>query len=179
LIGLIKLLKIWQHRTGADNIPHLEADDHKLCIEGRIMPSSWYALESYLRMLDAVYYLVYGGTFKGMLKMGLDAGDVAAQGPQKGLLKAGDPRRTLESLPVYWELSYNFASVSVTREAQYWCVRIKDYPDITRVHALLHLGFTTKILTLVGAEDVKCEVVAAPWEGADHSGISVVWRGFE
>ncbi len=111
--------------------------------------------------------------------MGHDAGDVAAQGPQRRLLKAGDPTRTLESLPVYWDLSYNFANASVTREQHFYRIDINDYPDISRVHALLHLGFTTQIVTLVGAEDVDCQVVSAPWEGADQFAISVIWQGLE
>lgn len=182
LQGLIEQLKTWQHQTGVEKIPDLDLDEEtqQRLFENCIMSSSWYKLENFWRVLESVFQLIYGGTTDGLQKMGFDGAKSTAKGPQRFLIKKGDPWRTLDSLPLYWNLSYNFGQVSVERDKSDYIVTLKDYPDIPQVHALLHVGYVRHILMLAGAQGVICKASASLCQDSSHEYFMTVrWQGLE
>ena len=178
-LALIKQLKAWHRQAGGNKIPALSAEDNRSISESKIMPSSWYPLEDFIRTIDSVFHLVYGGTNEGLLQMGIDAANTAAGGPQRRIIKPGDPVGTLGSLSVYWNLSYNFGCLSLEKQKHDYCVALKEYPDIPRVHALLHIGFIQQLLTLAGTEGVVCQPTSTPWKDGNDFTIRVQWQGFK
>ena len=85
VLGIIKQLKIWQRENRADSIPNLDLteDRYRQLFEGSIMSCGWYDLKSFWRVLESDFLLVYGGTPRGLKKMGIDSANLGASGPQK------------------------------------------------------------------------------------------------
>jgi hypothetical protein len=124
-------------------------------LNSRILPSSWYPAADYRDLLRAT------GTIAGLgANMYSQLGTFLAQtdlnGIYKSHLRAGEPHRTLASLPAVWRNYWDAGDLSAQVENDKTAlVVLKGYPEPFRELCQLVAGFVTEAVTLSGGRDAK------------------------
>lgn len=176
LAPLVKLLKGWRRRTGADAIPGIpEAHAHLVGGE-RILSSSWYPMDGFLAVLEAVHTLVLGGTDEGIVILGRGGAEAAYGQGHAAYLKA-TPAETMRIFERTWRANFDFGTVETELGADEAIHTFRGYRDIGASHGKIHLGWFPRMLEMAGAERAEAELLNAPWEtpGGDDLRVRVFW----
>src|SRR5689334_6838164 len=91
-LNLLELAKFVRSQKAADTLPGLTSEDREL-IKGRIMPTSWYPFETFVRVLCSAHATLMGGSDAAARQMGHLSCTVMLSGPHAVFVHAGNPAR--------------------------------------------------------------------------------------
>jgi hypothetical protein len=110
---LIKLIKAV---PGADWNRYLKAEDWEI-INGLCLPTTWYPIESYMRMGYAAFQLISGGDVARVRVFGLAAMKELWEGPYKPFLDRHDPFEAVQKFLDLRRAVFNFSKMEMERKS--------------------------------------------------------------
>lgn len=176
LIGLVKTLKAWRKANPGKELPGLTAEDLDFLDNTLVLPVGWYPHDRFLRFLDAVSQLVFGGSQDGMLEMGRMAARETYTTVHSALIYKGDVARTLSGGIGFIKAHFDFGEWTFEEgSANQAHIRISGYPEMTETHGTLFVGWCEVMIELSGGEVQKAEVLEAPWRGDGEYLLALAW----
>ncbi len=173
VVGLVNALQQWKRTANVARVPGLEPQDDVL-MDSRVLASSWYPHNQYLRVLRACWQTICGEDpfrFDDFIRAGAKRVYAGAQRP---LIREGDPGKTASSIRLLWKSCHNFATPGARVEPGHALVAFDDYEDATEFEATVNLLWIATALEQSGAVDVVSSVAEAPW--TDHPRLVLEFR---
>ncbi len=148
-------------------------------LQGMVLPSQWYPLESYQRMGVAVLRELAGGKMEVVRLWGRLSVDEMVK-TYKTLVHPGEPLETMKTFQALRRRLLDFEGLAV-RPLGPNRVRVTvDVPFDDKLAdeaaAYQMLGSFERVLELSGARNVRCEFVSKVWEGAASSVLELSWE---
>ncbi len=171
LISLVKLLHT-QKDAWKD---HPLRDSARALMQQRITYTGWYPFTDFEELLKLAHQVLFGGSDQAALQMGVTGGKLIFGDVHKAYIAPGDPDRTLGGLIRAWPGYFNFAKPQRQVEGDTARVQILEYPDISKVHGLIMLGWAQAMLKLSGTSKVQHKIISAPWLGSGDFEFELSW----
>lgn len=162
--GPVRLLRKMRQRG---EHPALSADAAALVAQ-RILPASWYPMETFRELLGVVHRQWFDGNDRGALEIGRIGAKETLAGLQAPYVADGDPVRTLAALERIWRAHYDFGRVWTEIEPTAAMFRLAGYPDMPRWHGLIIAGWVVGAIEMAGGRDVRIELRGGPWLAPDE-----------
>jgi len=165
-------------RKDVDWTALLQAEDLPF-LEQRTEPNSWYPMEAFERMGNAILRVVGGGDLQTVKTWGrLSVEQLQALHPE--LVAEGNPAESLFRLQVLRSSFFDFDALKF-RDIRDYSVQIEiDYGmGALAEEAATHqaLGVFERILELSGATGVQGSILERSWAGDQHTLIEFTWTG--
>jgi uncharacterized protein (TIGR02265 family) len=171
--GAVKALRKLRRRG---ELPELSAAVAAL-VDQRILPASWYPMETVRDLLAIVHQKWFDGTDDGALAMGRMGARETLAGLQAAYVADGDPVRTLGALERIWRAHYDFGHAETEVDGAGALFRLSGYPDMPRWHGFIIAGWVMAAIEMAGAKDVRVAVRGGPWVDAAAPFVAAVtWQ---
>jgi hypothetical protein len=170
-------VRMIKKRKDTDWSKYLEPEDRKI-IEGQVLPSNWYTLDSYQRMGLAVFNEIAGGDPQVVREWGKRSLEELTKVYQN-LVQEGEPIKSLERFQTLRARFFDFEGLGV-----------EPRPG-NRVHVMVDMAFEAvaeeayayqmagsfeRLLELSGAKNVKWKFHQKAWEGDQGTVIDLSWE---
>ncbi|HEX6244178.1 MAG TPA: hypothetical protein VFZ61_24850 [Polyangiales bacterium] len=162
LVDLIKLLRGVRKVRKLDGLSG--AADQLLA--DRILPTAWYAHETFVELLDFTFRALLNGSEKAACEMGATGGRAELSRSMRALVDRQDPLGSVLAMRHAWQASFNFGMLRAGVEERSVVFRLSGYRDVGTAHAHMIAGFGLAAAQLSGAPQATAEVLEAPWRGA-------------
>ena len=144
-----------------------------------ILPGSWYPLEVFSRLGEAIFREVGKGNLEAARLWGRVSVDRLSKLYSIAVLVKGSPLKTLEKFKKISHLFFDFEGFEFTVRGDNH-VSIKISPEFGRLAAAAYthqiLGSFQRLVELAGAQGVKAEFSAKSWEGRPQTVIELSWQ---
>jgi len=164
LVDLIKLLRSVRRVRKLDG---LSASAEEL-LHDRILPTAWYAHESFVELLELTYRGLLKSSDKAACEMGATGGRGELQRTMRALVDRQDPLGSVLAMRHAWQASFNFGALRAKVDDRSVVFRLSGYQDVGRAHAHMIAGFGLAAAQVSGAQNASATVLEAPWSGADE-----------
>ena len=162
LIELVKALRAFR-RLNELRFPSTAA---AALVEERILPTSWYAHDTFVELLQVTYEQILRSDEQSAYEMGLRGGRAQLLSVHKFYVAPGDPQATLLALRHPWRSMFNFGSLTAEADtARSVVFTLQGYADVPVVHAAMIVGWGAAGGQLAGAPNARGNIVARPWKG--------------
>lgn len=169
---MVDLVKALRSARKGGQLQELSDRDRSL-IDERILVSSWYPLEDFLRLLELTHQKVMGGSLGAAEMMGEFGAEAALSGVHKAFVRQGDPQGTARAIETIWPMYFDFGTCRAEQEGEELRIVVTGYPDMPRAHGHLLLGWIRKAVQLAGGASMSLAIERAPWEGDDEFVVAV------
>ncbi len=126
-------------------------------LKGWILPISWYPLDLYLRLDDAIASVMSPHDRKKVfLEMGRASADANLSGPQRPFVREGDPHFLLQTAPQIYAAYYAVGRRTYERTGPTSGVLTTyDAEHVTETDCLTVVGWHVRAIELCGGKDVQ------------------------
>jgi uncharacterized protein (TIGR02265 family) len=137
-------------------LARLPAEDGKV-LSGWLLPISWYPLDLYLRLDDAIASVMSPHDRRSVfLAMGRASADANLSGPQRPFVRAGDPHFLLQAAPQIYAAYYAVGRRAYERTGDTSAVlTTRDAENVTETDCLTVVGWHVRAIELCGGKDVQ------------------------
>jgi hypothetical protein len=162
LLGLVKLVKSYRKTHAIDG---LSASAESLLAD-HVLASEWYPFAPFTELIELVDREILKRSDEHALQMGIAGGRVALDSFHKGFIRPGDPVATLFAMRAAWPFYFDFGDLQTAKDGSA-AVRfsVNGYPDVSRVHGQLILGWHVSAALVSGSDGASGEILEAPWKG--------------
>lgn len=158
-------------------LARLPPEDAKV-LGGWILPISWYPIDLYLRLDDAVATVMSPHDRAGVfLEMGRASADANLSGPQRPFVREGDPHFLLQAAPQIYAAYYAVGRRTYRRTGETSAVLVtEDAENVTETDCLTVVGWHVRAIELCGGKDVKVEEARCRARGDEVCEYRCSWR---
>jgi uncharacterized protein (TIGR02265 family) len=137
-------------------LARLPAADAKV-LQGWVLPISWYPLDLYLRLDDAIASVMSPHDRKNVfLSMGRASADANLSGPQRPFVREGDPHFLLKTAPQIYAAYYAVGRRTYERTGPTSGVlTTHDAEHVTETDCLTVVGWHVRAIELCGGKHVE------------------------
>lgn len=172
LLGLVKMIRAARR---VEDLPGLLAEDRALLAK-HILPGQWYPFDAFIRILVATHRTLLDGSDATARGMGRVNAEAALLGPHGIHLWTGNVARTVGSLEKTWPQLFSFGQVVMSEVVERGArMDIQGYPDMTRTHGNVVMGWVQRAAELAGGTRVEVRAEQAPWDGKRSLVITFSW----
>lgn len=147
--------------TGGDQalqaiLARLPPEDRKV-LSGWILPISWYPLDVYLRLDDAIASVMSPHDRPSLfLAMGRASADANLKGPQRPFVREGEPHFLLQAAPQIYAAYYAVGRRTYERTGETSAVLVTHGAEnVTATDCLTVVGWHVRAIELCGGKDVS------------------------
>ena len=153
-------------------------------VASRVMSSSWYPYDTYVRTLDVIFREISGSDPEVARDMGRFMASHLLAGPYMMYVKAGDPESTLRGFQVIWKNFFNFGAVRLSLDDStapasgrrgFFGV-VEEFPDLPKALCYIVQGFLDKTLEMCGASERSIVEVTCVATGHPLCSYRVGWK---
>ena len=162
LVDLIKLLRSVRKVRKLDGL----STSAEQLLQDRILPTAWYAHESFIELLEFTFRELLGSSEKAACEMGATGGRAELQRTMRALVDRKDPLGSVLAMRHAWQASFNFGTLRAAVEDRSVLFRLAGYRDVGPAHAQMIAGFGLAAAQVSGAPASTATVLEAPWRGA-------------
>jgi uncharacterized protein (TIGR02265 family) len=158
-------------------LSRLPAEDARL-LSGWILPISWYPLDVYLRLDDAIASVMSPhDRAKVFLAMGRASADANLSGPQRPFVREGDPHVLLQAAPQIYGAYYAVGRRTYRRTGDTSGVlTTHDAESVTATDCLTVVGWHVRAIELCGGKDVSVVETRCRARGDDACEYRCSWK---
>jgi uncharacterized protein (TIGR02265 family) len=156
---------------------YLQPEDHEF-LGATIDLEGWYPMETFERYGVGIVREVARGQLAAVQMWGRFQVDAVCRA-FPALVASGDPRETLMRFHALHRGFFDYDAVTVEEALDDGArVRVQYAMGAEAEEAACHqtLGFFARLVERAGGEDVRAELVARSWAGAEHTRIDLRWR---
>ncbi len=126
-------------------------------LSGWVLPISWYPLDLYLRLDDAIASVMSPHDRRSVfLAMGRASADANLSGPQRPFVREGDPHFLLQAAPQIYAAYYAVGRRTYERAGPTSGVlTTHDAENVTETDCLTVVGWHLRAIELCGGKDVQ------------------------
>ncbi len=137
-------------------LARLPPDDAKV-LSGWLLPISWYPLDLYLRLDDAIASVMSPHDRTSVfLAMGRASADANLSGPQRPFVREGDPHFLLQAAPQIYSAYYAVGRRTYERTGETSGVLTTyDAENVTETDCLTVVGWHVRAIELSGGKDAQ------------------------
>lgn len=146
-------------------------DSDRQIVSSRVFPSSWYPLDTYRHLFDAVSTVFANGNEQTIQEWGYDASVELLTGPYRNIIVPNSPLESMKKCMFMGALFFDpgKTEIKILGEKAFE-IHLIDYPpDFKNLYFLL-LGWYARLLDLAGAQNIESEITAKSWLGmSEHT----------
>lgn len=157
---------------------YLTEEDWEI-INGRVLPSVWYPLETFRRTGMATFHVLAGGDLEKVRAWGRISMEQLAKGIYKSVLSEPDPMRALERIVLLRQQFFSFSDMIFERledkHARVWL----EYPpeeEGAEPYATQLAGGFERIIELAGGSNPKIKFYPGEHEGKRGHEFDITWE---
>jgi len=173
----VDYVRMLRSQKAVDWGKHLDADDLPY-LQMHIEPGSWYPMETFERMGNAILTMVTRGElFPVQLWGRYSAAQLRAANPT--LLAPNDPPETLSRFRVLRQTFFDFDALEVPLlhdDEAHIVVRYHMGMPAEEAASFQTMGFFEGLLELAGAKDVRAVFQYKSWEGDERTLLVIRWK---
>ena len=158
-------------------LARLPADDAKV-LAGWVLPISWYPLDLYLRLDDAIASVMSPHDRETVfLAMGRASADANLSGPQRPFVREGDPHFLLQAAPQIYAAYYAVGRRTYARTGPTSGVlTTHEAENVTETDCLTVVGWHVRAIELCGGKDVQVVESRCRARGDDVCEYRCAWK---
>jgi len=157
---------------------YLNDEDRKL-ISGKILTSSWYPLETYMKVVNAVIKEFAKDDMELVWRWGRDFVDQSYRDIYKNLFSETDPKKVMKSHQLMYKTLYDFVDVEAEEVSDNeYILTYKGVDPSFKSFFYSALGTFEKSLEEAGAKGLKVEFIDKNWEGAPATRVRFSWTNW-
>ena len=180
LVDHVRMIRSAKDPRLLDPLPR---EDREI-IASRVMASSWYPYETYVRTLDVIFREIGGSNPEVARDMGRFMASRLLAGPYSMYVKVGDPQSTLLGFQIIWKNFFNFGTVRLAPDAstppdagrRVFNGTIDGFPDMSKPLCFIVQGFLDKTLEMCGAPGRFIEELTCAASGDPACSYRTGWR---
>jgi len=163
---------------GRDWDKYLKPQDWEI-VNGRILPSMWYPLETYQRCGWATYQVLAGGNLDLVRLRGRIRGKELFEDIYKNIVIDQNPMKALDRFVIIYGQLFNFSTLEFEKVGEKHARIHHDY-DPNDPGSLPYcyqlMGHFDTLIEMTGGKNVKIELIAKQWEGAPETIFNITWE---
>jgi hypothetical protein len=145
--------------------------------EGAILPTSWYPLDAFVRLLDAELRQGAGGDERALVERAERIVEKQLRGIYRLFVKLGSPEFVLKRIAIVHMTYYNGVNLETTSLTPGRAVlRYTGYEPAHRLIGNVNIGFFKKALEMSGAKDVVAAFTVPIGDARGYAELVVTWR---
>jgi CheY-like chemotaxis protein len=157
---------------------YLRPEDREI-LDGLILPSQWYPLETYQRCGSAVYREIARGDPEMARSWGRAGMDDLVELYHNNLVEEGDPLETLDKFKGINSRLFDFEGfdLTVSGKDQVYIVVDPEFGELEmEAYSCQMMGSFERLIQLSGAVNIKAEFRNKAWEGEGKTVIEISWE---
>ncbi len=158
-------------------LARLPPEDAKV-LSGWVLPISWYPLDLYLRLDDAIAAVMSPHDRRSVfLAMGRASADANLSGPQRPFVREGDPHFLLQAAPQIYSAYYAVGRRTYERTGDASGVlTTHGAENVTETDCLTVIGWHVRAIELCGGKDVQVVETRCRARGDDVCEYRCSWK---
>ena len=155
------------------------SDEDRKLISGQILTSSWYPLETYMKMVNAVIKEYAKDDMDEVWRWGRDFVDDSYKNVYQNLFSENDPKKVMKNHQLMYKTLYDFVNVEaeIVSDNEY-ILKYEGVDPNFKSFFYSALGTFEKSLEHAGAKGLKIEFIDKNWEGAPATRVRFSWTSW-
>jgi len=176
LLDYIRMIKANRDK---DWNKYLKPEDWEI-VNGRVLPSVWYPLETFQRCGLATFHVLGGGKLENVRAWGKISMSQLVGNIYKSMIADADPLKAVERFSIMRSQFFNFSSFELQKMAEKH-VKVSFTYDVndkegTEAYSAQLQGMIEQLLILAGAKNPKVDLNMREWKGDPVTEFDVKWE---
>lgn len=178
--AVLDTVRALRKRSGDEGFARMVAaldDEARALFQGAILPTSWYPLDAFVRLLDADLRETAGGDERELIARTEWLVEKQLRGIYRLFVKLGSPEFVLKRISLVHMTYYN--GVHLETRSLTPGNAVFRYTGFDRRHRLIGnsiIGFYKKALEMSGAKDVRAAFATPIGDEKGYAELAVTWR---
>jgi len=140
-----------------------------------IVPSTWYDYDAYFELMHTIFTQPLRGDLEALAGFSAAGAKLVYCGVHSSLIQPGRPLETIRNVRTQWKICHDFGRAESERGDHEAIVHVRDAVPMSEIEGYINAGWIGGILASAGANGVRRNLVARPWQAGEVLTIHYSW----